>query len=168
LRKCNCGEDSNILRIVGVASDVTERRQTELALATERSHLTTLMENLPFYIYFKESIAASSQLAGPWPRFTAERDPGELIDSKLVSSEHAEHALVNELEIIRTRKRFHVGDIFPWTGFSLHRFPKYSFSPPPRCRKDTEAINQRYRRAFTLFVRKTKWSRVRRCTIPRV
>jgi len=45
-----CGENSESLRIVGVAWDITERRQTELALAKERSLLTTLMENLPYNI----------------------------------------------------------------------------------------------------------------------
>ena len=102
-----CGEDSDILRIVGVAWDITERRQTELALAKERSLLTTLMENLPFYIYFKDVdcrfIAVSRTLAEVHGR----KDPAELIgltDRDLFSSEHAEGALADELEIIRTGK----------------------------------------------------------------
>ena len=61
------GENSENLRIVGVAWDITERRQTELALAKQRSLLTTLMENLPYNIYFKDLdcrfIAASRALA---------------------------------------------------------------------------------------------------------
>ena len=48
--RVHCDENSKILRIVGVAWDITERRETELALAKERNLLTTLMENLPIYL----------------------------------------------------------------------------------------------------------------------
>ena len=101
------GENSKNLRIVGVAWDITERRQTELALARERNLLATLMENLPSYIYFKDLdcrfIAASRAMAEVHGR----KDPAELIgltDRDLFSSEHAEGALADELEIIRTGK----------------------------------------------------------------
>jgi phosphoserine phosphatase RsbU/P len=100
-----CGENSESLRIVGVAWDITERRQTELALAKERSLLTTLMENLPYNIYFKDLesrfIAASRALA----ELHGRKDPSELIgltDRDLFSSEHAEGALADERKIIRT------------------------------------------------------------------
>jgi phosphoserine phosphatase RsbU/P len=99
------GQDT--LRIVGVGWDVTERRQTELALARERNLLSTLMENLPYNIYFKDLdcrfIAVSRALAEMHGR----RDPLELIgltDRDLFSSEHAEGALADELEIIRSGK----------------------------------------------------------------
>jgi PAS domain S-box-containing protein len=102
-----CGENSETLRIVGVAWDITERRQTELALAKERSLLTTLMENLPYNIYFKDLdcrfIAVSRALAEVHGR----KDPTELIgltDRDLFSGEHAEGALADEREIIRTGK----------------------------------------------------------------
>ena len=101
------GENSENLRIVGVAWDITERRQTELALVKQRSLLTTLMENLPYHIYFKDLdcrfIAVSRALAEVHGR----KDPAELIgltDRDLFSSEHAEGALADELEIIRTGK----------------------------------------------------------------
>ena len=58
---------AKIERIVGVAWDITERRETELALEKERNLLTTLMENLPQRIYFKDVdsrfIAVSEALA---------------------------------------------------------------------------------------------------------
>jgi phosphoserine phosphatase RsbU/P len=98
-------ENSANLRIVGVAWDITERRKTELALAKERSLLKTLMQNLPFYIYFKDVdcrfIAVSRTLAEAHGR----NDSAELIgltDRDLFSSEHAEGALADEREIIRT------------------------------------------------------------------
>jgi sigma-B regulation protein RsbU (phosphoserine phosphatase) len=100
-----CDENSEHLRIVGVAWDITERRKTELALAKERSLLTTLMENLPHNIYFKDLdsrfIAVSRALAEVHGR----KDPSELIgltDRDLFSTEHAEAALADERKIIRT------------------------------------------------------------------
>ena len=102
-----CGENSGSLRIVGVAWDITERRQTELALAKERSLLTTLMEHLPHNIYFKDLdsrfIAVSRALAEVHGR----KDPAELIgltDRDLFSTEHAEAARADERKIIHTGK----------------------------------------------------------------
>ena len=100
-------ENAEILRIVGVAWDITERRQTELALAKERSLLTTLMENLPHLIYFKDLdsrfIAVSRNLAEVHGR----KDPAEIIgltDRDLFATEHAEAALADERKIIHTGK----------------------------------------------------------------
>jgi phosphoserine phosphatase RsbU/P len=105
--RVHCDENAEILRIVGVAWDITERRQTELALAKERSLLTTLMENLPHLIYFKDLdsrfIAVSRNLAEVHGR----KDPAELIgltDRDLFSTEHAEAALADERKIIHTGK----------------------------------------------------------------
>lgn len=103
--RVHCDENSESLRILGVAWDITERRKTELALAKERSLLTTLMENLPYNIYFKDLdsrfIAVSRTLAEVHGR----KDPSELIgltDRDLFSSEHAEGALADECKIINT------------------------------------------------------------------
>lgn len=102
-----CGEDSDSLRIVGVAWDITERRHTELALVKERTLMTTLMENLPYRIYFKDLdsrfIAVSRTLA----QIHGRKDRSELIgltDRDLYSREHAEGALADERKIIRTGK----------------------------------------------------------------
>ena len=65
--RIHCDENNEISRIAGVAWDVTERRQTELALDKERSLLTTLMDKLPYRFYFKDLesrfIAVSRALA---------------------------------------------------------------------------------------------------------
>jgi phosphoserine phosphatase RsbU/P len=105
--RVHCSDDSESLRIVGVAWDITERRQTELALAKERRLLTTLMENLPYNIYFKDLdsrfIAVSKTLAEVHGR----KDRSALIgltDRDLFSTEHGEGALADEREIIRTGK----------------------------------------------------------------
>src|SRR4029077_15987852 len=76
-------------------------------LAKERSLLTTLMENLPHLIYFKDLdsrfIAVSRNLAEVHGR----KDPAEIIgltDRDLFATEHAEAALADERKIIHTGK----------------------------------------------------------------
>jgi sigma-B regulation protein RsbU (phosphoserine phosphatase) len=105
--RVHCNENAEILRIVGVAWDITERRQTELALAKERNLLTTLMENLPHRIYFKDldsTFIAVSRACAEWHGFTNSADMIGKSDRELFSSEHAEAALADEREIIRTGK----------------------------------------------------------------
>jgi phosphoserine phosphatase RsbU/P len=103
----HCDETAKIQRIVGVAWDITERRETERAAAKERNLLTTLMENLPHRIYFKDLdsrfIAVNRALA----EWHGRKDPSEMIgltDRELFSREHAEAALADEREIMRTGK----------------------------------------------------------------
>jgi sigma-B regulation protein RsbU (phosphoserine phosphatase) len=98
-------DNVKVSRIVGVAWDITERRATELALAKERNLLKTLMDHLPYAIYFKDLesrfIAASRALA----KLHGKKDPAALIgktDHDLFSIEHADAALADEREIIRT------------------------------------------------------------------
>ena len=84
--------NAKIERIVGVAWDITERRQAHLALDKERSLLTTLMDKLPYRFYFKDLdsrfVAVSRALATDHGR----KDPAEMVgltDRDLFSSEHA-------------------------------------------------------------------------------
>ena len=97
--------NAKIERIVGVAWDITERRETELALEKERNLLSTLMENLPQQIYFKDLdsrfIAVSRALA-KWHGRSHQSELIGLTDHDLFSHEHAEMALADEHEIIRT------------------------------------------------------------------
>ena len=70
--RVHCDENAELLRIVGVAWDITERRQTELSLAKERNLLSTLMENLPHRIYFKDldsRFIAVSRACSEWHGF---------------------------------------------------------------------------------------------------
>lgn len=105
--RVHCDENADLLRIVGVAWDITKRRQTELALAKERSLLTTLMENVPDRIYFKDldsRFIAVSRACAEWQGF---KNPADIIgksDRDLFSAEHAGTALADEREIIRTGK----------------------------------------------------------------
>ena len=103
--RVRCDENSELLRIVGVAWDITERRHTELALAKERNLLSTLMENLPHNIYFKDldsRFIAVSRACAEWHGRKNPSDVIGLTDRDLFSKEHAEAALADEREIIRT------------------------------------------------------------------
>ena len=101
----HCDDKSQIRRIAGVAWDITERRKAELSLAKERNLLSTLMENLPHRIYFKDldsRFIVVSRACSEWHGF---KDPGDMIgksDGDLFSTEHADAALADEREIIRT------------------------------------------------------------------
>jgi phosphoserine phosphatase RsbU/P len=103
--RVHCDDSSQIQRIVGVAWDITERHQAELSLARERNLLSTLMENLPHRIYFKDldsRFIAVSRACSEWHGF---KDPTDMIgksDEDLFSTEHAQAALTDEREIIRT------------------------------------------------------------------
>jgi PAS domain S-box-containing protein len=97
---------TEISRMVGVAWEVTERRQADLALDKERSLLATLMDNMPYKFYFKDLDSrfiaisrASAKLHG--------KEPEEVVgltDHDLFSSEHAERSLADEREIMRSGK----------------------------------------------------------------
>jgi PAS domain S-box-containing protein len=92
-------------RIVGVAWDITERRKTELALAKERNLLKTLMDHLPYAIYFKDLDSRFIGVNRNLTHLFGKTDPAELIgktDRDFFSTEHAEGALADEREIMRT------------------------------------------------------------------
>ncbi len=96
---------AKIERIVGVAWDITERRATESALEKERNLLTTLMENLPQKIYFKDLHSRFIAVSRACAESHGKKDPSELVgltDRELFSHEHADLALADEREIIRT------------------------------------------------------------------
>jgi sigma-B regulation protein RsbU (phosphoserine phosphatase) len=105
--KPRCEENAKVSRIVGVAWDITERRKTELALANERNLLKTLMDHLPYAIYFKDLESRFILASRALSHLHGRMDPAELIgktDHDLFSTEHAEGALADEREIIRTGK----------------------------------------------------------------
>jgi PAS domain S-box-containing protein len=100
-------DNTEISRIVGVAWDITERRQTDLALDKERSLLATLMENLPYRFYFKDLDSRFTAVSRALAEDHGRKDPKEMIgltDRDLFSNEHAEAALADERNIIRTGK----------------------------------------------------------------
>ena len=105
--KVHYDEKAKMSRIIGVAWDITERRTTELALAKERKLLATLMEHLPENIYFKDLDSRFIAVNRAMVRWAGLNDPIELIgksDQDLFTNEHAQRALEDEREIIRTGK----------------------------------------------------------------
>ena len=99
--------NTKIERIVGVAWDITERRKTELALDKERALLKTLMDHLPYAIYFKDLDSRFIAVNRNLIELFGKTDSAELIgktDRDFFSTEHAEGALADEREIIRTGK----------------------------------------------------------------
>ncbi len=102
-----CDEKVEVSRIVGVAWDITERRKTELILAKERNLLKTLMDHLPYAIYFKDRDSRFIAVSRALTHLFGKTDAAEIIgktDHDFFSSEHAEGALADEREILRTGK----------------------------------------------------------------
>jgi sigma-B regulation protein RsbU (phosphoserine phosphatase) len=100
----HCDSSAKTERIVSVAWDITERRETELALAKERNLLTTLMENLPYNIYFKDLDSRFIAVSRACAEWHGKKDPSRVVgltDRDLFSGEHAETALADEREIMR-------------------------------------------------------------------
>ena len=105
--KTYCDRNANVSRIVGVGWDITERRETELALAKERNLLKTLMDHLPYAIYFKDLESRFIAVSRTLGKLHRRENPEELIgktDHDVFSIEHADGALADEREIIRTGK----------------------------------------------------------------
>ena len=103
--RVHCDDKSQIQRIAGVAWDITERRKAELSLAKERNLLSTLMDNLPHRIYFKDldsRFIVVSRACSEWHGFKNPADMMGKSDEDLFSTEHADAALADEREIIRT------------------------------------------------------------------
>jgi PAS domain S-box-containing protein len=78
-----------------------------LALVKESKLLSTLMEHLPDNIYFKDLDSRFISVNRAMTRWAGFNDPIDLIgksDQDLFTSEHAQRALEDEREIIRTGK----------------------------------------------------------------
>jgi PAS domain S-box-containing protein len=103
--KVYCDKQGKPVRMTGVSWDVSERSKRENAHARERFLLKTLMDNLPDHIYFKDGesrfIAANRAMVA---LFGLE-DPAHVLgktDADLFAPEHAQAALRDEQEILRT------------------------------------------------------------------
>ena len=103
--KVYCDKDGEPMGVTGVSWDVSERSQMENALARERFLLKTLMDNLPDHIYFKDResrfIAVNRAMATLFGFEDASKVLGKT-DADLFAPEHAEAALRDEQEILRT------------------------------------------------------------------
>jgi phosphoserine phosphatase RsbU/P len=103
--KVYCDEQGKPVRMTGVSWDVSERSQMENALARERFLLKTLMDNLPDHIYFKDRESRFIAVNRAMAALFGLEDPAEVLgktDADLFAPEHAQAALRDEQEILRT------------------------------------------------------------------
>ncbi|MBV9642068.1 MAG: response regulator [Verrucomicrobia bacterium] len=98
------GQDSSP-PVTGLCLDITERHRTTVALAGERDLLSTLMNNLPDNIYFKDRDSRFLAVNRALLSWFGLKDQSEIIgktDQDLFAGEHAEIALADEQRIIAT------------------------------------------------------------------
>ena len=103
--KAYCDEQGKPVRVTGVSWDVSECSQMENALARERFLLKTLMDNLPDHIYFKDRESRFIAVNRAMAALFGLEDPSDVLgktDSDLFAPEHAQAALRDEQEILRT------------------------------------------------------------------
>ncbi|MDR3674261.1 MAG: PAS domain S-box protein [Acidobacteriota bacterium] len=90
---------------VGVAQDITERKQAQEALLAERHLLHTVMDNLPDLIYFKDREGHFTRINLGHAKSFGLSHPSEAVgktDFDFHTPEHAQEAWRDEQEIIRT------------------------------------------------------------------
>src|ERR1700676_4745078 len=103
--KVYCDKQGKPTRMTGVSWDVSERSQMENALARERFLLKTLMDNLPDHIYFKDRESRFIAVNRAMAAWFGLEDPADVLgttDADLFAPEHAQAALRDEQEILRT------------------------------------------------------------------
>jgi PAS domain S-box-containing protein len=94
-----------IVGIVGIGRDITERKQTEEALAQERNLLRTLIDNLPDLVYTKDTESRFVLGNIAVGRLLGAATPGELIgksDFDFYSQELAAQYYADEQEVIQS------------------------------------------------------------------
>jgi len=93
------------IRLDGVARDVTDRQRAEETLRQEQFLVTTLMENVPDSIYFKDAASRFIRINRNLARLFGLSDPAQAVgktDFDFFAREHAEAALETEREVMRT------------------------------------------------------------------
>ena len=94
-----------IVGTFGISRDITQRKRIESELARERYYLTTLMENLPDYIYVKDSASRFIRTSKAHARVLGLRSPSEAIgktDFDFYREDYARKAYDDEVQIMRT------------------------------------------------------------------
>ena len=90
---------------IGVCPEVTEQRCTEDALVRERFILSTIMDNIPDRVYFKDRESRFTLVNYSFLRRAGFEEQSEMIgktDKDLFTDEHAFQALADEQRIIAT------------------------------------------------------------------
>jgi len=90
-----------------ILSDVRQRVQAERELQRERDLLHTLMDNIPDFIYFKDTASRFTRINRAQARALGLEDPAEALgktDFDYFTPEHAQEAFEDEQTILRTGK----------------------------------------------------------------
>jgi len=98
-------DEGNVIGVVLVFHDVTERRQQEAALAHERDLLHTLMDNIPDTIYFKDADSRFTRVNKEHARQLGIQHPDEAIgkrDADFYTSAFARVARADEQQIVKS------------------------------------------------------------------
>ena len=88
-----------------IINNITARRVAEEALHQEQALMTTLMESIPDAVYFKDTASRFIRVNPATARKSGMSVPAQMIgktDKDFFTGEHANKALVDEQEIIRT------------------------------------------------------------------
>ncbi|MCS7220115.1 MAG: response regulator [Anaerolineae bacterium] len=98
-------EHGEIIGIVGINKDITERKQMEEALAREQHLLQVLMDNVPDHIYFKDRESRFIKINQSLAQWFGLSDPAQAIgktDFDFFTEEHARQAYEDEQKILQT------------------------------------------------------------------
>ncbi len=99
------GSSGEILGVIGINTDITERKRAEEALIEERHLLHTIMDNLPDVIYFKDRESHFTRINRALVKRFGMSDPAQAVgktDFDFFTEEHAREFLQEEEEILRT------------------------------------------------------------------
>ena len=91
--------------VVGVTTDITERKRAEEALQYERYLLESLMDNLPHYIYFKDTESRFTRINRSQAINLGLQQSAEAVnksDFDFFDQDHARRAYEDEQEIIKS------------------------------------------------------------------
>lgn len=98
-------EHGEVIGIVGINKDITERKQMEEALAREQHLMQVLMDNVPDHIYFKDHESRFVRINQSLARWFGLSDPAQAMgktDFDFFTEEHARQAYEDEQKILQT------------------------------------------------------------------